>query len=178
METMRRSETPARQPRSRVREIEVDAPQGLRLERGADGQMRAHHAGRSEPVRVVRCFPWSEPGRFVSLRDFDDEEVALVHDPADLDPVSRKTLESALAEAGFVLQVEEILEIEEEIEIRTWRVRTAQGLRRFQTPRDEWPRELPGGGLLVRDVAGDLYHIARPDALDAASQRRLWPFVD
>jgi hypothetical protein len=34
---------------------------------------------------------------------------------------------------------------------------------RFQTPRDEWPREVPGGGLLIRDVAGELYFIARRD---------------
>ena len=58
-------------------------------------------------VRVVvrRCFPWSEPGRYVSLRDADQAEVALVRDPADLTPASREALGLAMAEAGFVFEV-------------------------------------------------------------------------
>ena len=97
---------------------------------------------------------------------------------AELDPASRKALEEELVLAGFVLRVDRILAIEEEIEIRSWRVVTQQGPRSFQTPRDEWPREAPGGGLLVRDVAGDLYRIEKPRDLDAKSQRCLWAFVD
>jgi len=159
-------------------EVDLGVPE-LRLERRIDGQLWASpHDGEACAVRVYRCFPWSAPARFVSLRDFDDEEVALVADLTELDPASRKILEEGLAEAGFVLRVEQILGIEEEIEIRAWQVRTAQGPRQFQTPRDEWPREVPGGGLLVRDVAGDLYHIEQPEKLDAASQKHLWAFVD
>ncbi len=161
------------------RELEVELMDAqLQLERRADGQIWAATGGEAIAVRVCRCFPWSAPKRFISLRDFDDEEVALIGELDELDPASRKTLEEGLLEAGFVLRVEQILEIEEEIEIRTWAVRTAQGPRSFQTPRDEWPREVPGGGLLIRDVAGDLYHIERPDELDPASKRHLWAFVD
>lgn len=156
----------------------ADETPGPRLERTAGGQLIATHGGRQVPVRVCRCFPWSEPSRFVSLRDAEEEEVALVPDLATLDPDSRAVLELALVEAGFVLQVDGIDDIEEEIEIRCWRVRTRQGERCFQTPRDEWPREVPGGGLLIRDVAGDLFHIADPDGLDRESQRHLWAFVD
>ena len=77
-----------------------------------------------------------------------------------------------------MLEIEELLAIDEEIEIRTWKVRTCTGERSFQTPRDEWPREVPGGGLIIRDVAGDLFYVPDPEALDSASQRLLWPFVD
>ena len=160
-------------------EFEVDVPDlDVRIERRADGQLWAGQNGEACAVRVCRCFPWSAPTRFISLRDYDDEEVALIGSLDELDPASRKTLEHGLAEAGFVLEVERILDVEEEIEIRTWSVHTAQGPRSFQTPRDEWPREVPGGGLLIRDVAGDLYHIAQPDQLDKASQKHLWAFVD
>ena len=159
--------------------LSPDTPDSLRLERGRNGQLLALYLGGRRAVRVVRCFPWSAPGHFISLRDFEEEdEVALIREPAELDPASQKTLEEALAEAGFVLRISSIVEIEEEIEIRSWTVCTEQGPRRFQTPRDEWPREVPGGGLLVRDVAGDLYFIARPDALDPHSRRQLWAFVD
>ena len=37
---------------------------------------------------------------------------------------------------------------------------------------------LPHGGLLIRDVAGDLYHFADPARLDRHSRALLWAFVD
>jgi hypothetical protein len=148
------------------------------LERRADGRLWAMRGGRERPVSVRRCFPWSEPGRYVSLRDDDEEEFALVADLADLAPASRSALEAALAEAGFVFVVTAIREVEEEVEIRAWRVDTVQGRRRFQTRLDDWPRELPSGGILIRDVAGDLYHVPQPRGLDRRSRELLWAFVD
>jgi hypothetical protein len=43
---------------------------------------------------------------------------------------------------------------------------------------DEWPRQLPQGGFLFRDVAGDLYRLSRPARLDRGSRALLWAFVD
>lgn len=148
------------------------------LERGLDGQLRVTLDGRSRPVRVARCFPWSARTRFISLRDDERREILLVDDPESLDRESRVTLENALIEADFVLEIERISSIDEEIEIRLWDVTTSQGRRRFQTRRDEWPRIVPGGGVLVRDVAGDLYLIRDPASLDAASREKLGVFVD
>jgi uncharacterized protein DUF1854 len=150
----------------------------LTLERRSDGLLWAARGAVERPVRVRRCFPWSEPGRWLSLRDDDEEEFALVRDPGDLAPPSREALEEALAVAGFVFEVTRVLEIEEEVEIRAWRVETRQGPRSFQTRLEDWPRTLPQGGLLVRDVAGDLYHFFRPVALDRRSRALLWAFVD
>ena len=150
----------------------------LTLERRDDGQLWASVDGDETAVRVRRCFPWSEPGRFLSLRDADDEEVALVERLEDLNGGSRALLEEAVAEAGFVMEVLRIVEVDEEVEIRIWRVETRQGPRTFQTRLDDWPSEVPGGGVVIRDVAGDLYHVADPDGLDAASREWLWAFVD
>lgn len=150
----------------------------LTLERRADGRLWATQDGEARPVLVQRCFPWSEPGRYVSLRDDQENEVALVADPAELDAPSREALAWALADAGFVFEVTGVLEIDEEVEIRHWRVSTRQGERRFQTRLDDWPLQLPGGGLLIRDVAGDLYRLADPGTLDRTSRALLWAFVD
>ena len=152
--------------------------EGLDLWRAQDGQLWLQSGAGPAPVRAVRCFPWSEPGRFISLRDTEDEEVALVSDVSELKPGARRALTLALLEAGFVLEIEGIDEVEEEIEIRSFRVRTRQGPRRFQTLRDEWPRVIPSGGLLIRDVAGDLYLLRNPGALDPKSERLLWAFLD
>lgn len=151
---------------------------GLTLEHRMDGQLWAIQGELERAVRVRRAFPWSEPGRFLSLRDHEDVEVALVVTPAELDHASRQALEQALVQAGFVFQVTAVREIDEEVEIRTWRVETRQGPRSFQTRLDDWPRALPDGGLLIRDVAGDLYHLLDLARLDRHSRELLWSFVD
>ena len=150
----------------------------LTLARRTDGRLWAVKDGVEQAVVVRRCFPWSEPARFVSLRDDDEEEFALVTNPEELDAASRWALEAALVDAGFVFHVTRVLEIEEEVELRHWRVETEQGARSFQTRLDDWPRVLPPAGLLVRDVAGDLYHLADPGGMDRHSRGLLWAFVD
>src|SRR5256885_12341016 len=150
----------------------------LHLQRRADGRLWAARGAAERAVWVRRCFPWSEPARFVSLRDDDKQDVALVRDRADLDAASRRVLEEALVAAGFVFQITRVTAIEEEVDIRHWRVETRQGTRSFQTRLDTWPRVLQHGGLLVRDVAGDLYHVTDPAALDEQSRALLWAFVD
>jgi uncharacterized protein DUF1854 len=161
-----------------VRKPEAEPQVQLRLSRRADGQLWATRGEEERAVRVRRAFPWSEPGRYISLRDDGDREFALVAEPQALDADSRAALEAALEAAGFVFVVTAVTEIEEEVEIRTWRVATRQGVRTFQTRLDEWPRPLPGGGLLIRDVAGDLYRIDNLAALDGRSRELLWAYVD
>jgi hypothetical protein len=150
----------------------------LILERRADGQLHARRGDTHAVVHVRRCFPWSDPAKFISLRDAEDEEFAFVADPCELHGDARAALEAAIAEAGFVFDVTAVLDIEEEVELRHWSVQTLQGDRRLQTRLDEWPRVLPGGGLLVRDVTGDFYRVADPSRLDRKSQSLLWAFVD
>jgi hypothetical protein len=150
----------------------------LTLEWRADGSLWAVRGDEERAVSVRRCFPWTEPARHLSLRDADEEEFAFVRDPVELDGRSRAALERALAVAGFVFEVTRVLEIEEEVEIRRWQVETRQGPRTFQTRLDDWPRSLPHGGLLIRDLAGDLYHLGSTDQLDKQSRELLWAFVD
>lgn len=156
----------------------IEQRPALRLERRADGQLWAEHDGDRRPVSVRRCFPWSEPTRYVSLLDDEKKEFALVPDVRTLEPESREAVEAALAEAGFVLEIERIESVEEEVEIRTWSVETRQGPRTFQTRLDDWPREVPGGGFVIRDVAGDLYHVEDVARLDEKSRSLLWAYVE
>ena len=151
---------------------------GLELQWEGDGRLLAIVDGERVAVRLRQCFPWSEPGRHLSLRNEEDEEIAMVDDPALLDVESRRALESALADAGFVLDVMQVVDVEEEVEIRQWTVETRHGRRTFQTHLDDWPRVLPKGGLLIRDVAGDLYRLEAPGKMDAKSRELLWAFVD
>src|SRR5690349_25003843 len=154
----------------------IDGTPTLRI--ATDGRLVVMVDGAPVPVRLRQCFPWSEPGLHLSLRDDEDREVAIVDDPAELDAESRGAIEHALAEAGFVLEVTRVLDIDEEVEIRQWTVETRQGRRSFLPHLDDWPRVLPTGGLLIRDVAGDLYRLASPATMDKRSRELLWAFVD
>lgn len=164
---------------------EIERPGDVRVAAGVlvlrsagEGRLLAEVDGEPVAVQLRQCFPWSEPRGHLSLRDGDDREVAFVEDPAALAPASRAALEQALAEAGFVLEVARVLSVDEEVEIRQWVVETRQGRRAFQTHLDDWPQPLPAGGLLIRDVAGDLYRLPAPGTMDARSRELLWAFVD
>ena len=161
-----------------ISESRGDQRDALSLEIDESGQLFVCAGDTPLPVRLRQCFPWSEPHRHLSLRDASDREIALVHDPAALDVVSRGAIERALAIAGFVLEVTRVVEIDEEVEIRQWSVETTSGPRSVQTHLDDWPRVLPDGGLLIRDVAGDLYKLGAPHTLDRKTRDLLWAFVD
>jgi len=150
----------------------------LLVEWRTDGKLWASRNGDSDVVQVTRCFPWSQPNRYVSLRNSDGDEVALIASLEDINDTSREAVEKALAEAGFVLRIKKVISIFEDFEIRSWEVQTEQGNRKFQTALDDWPVEVPGGGLIIRDVAGDLFYIDDPEALDEKSQNMLWAYVD
>ena len=98
--------------------MNADQCRGLELERRSDGQLWARLDDEERAVRVHRCFPWSEPGRFLSLRDTDDDEFVLVSSIDDLDGGTRRVLEGAVAEAGFVLEVTRIDEVEDPLRAR------------------------------------------------------------
>jgi len=143
----------------------------------ADQAGRLCFHGENGPVQVrpVACFPWSSPGEYVSLRDEDDREVALIGEIQSLDPVSRAALEQSLAQASFVFEVNRIDSVEDELELRVWKVQTDQGPRLFQTKLDQWPQPTNRDAMVIRDLAGDLYGI-NPRSLDPKSQKLFWAF--
>lgn len=148
-----------------------------RLWLGPGQRLWLEQLGKQVNVHPVRCFPWSAPAELVSLRDADDEEHYFVTSPDELDAASRAALIAAMASAGFVLEVDAVLRVEEDYEVRIWRVHTRQGPRTFQTRLDEWPWRAPDGTYLLRDLCGDLFRLPPADRLDAQSQRWLWAYV-
>ncbi len=148
------------------------------LRRSADGQLFVETPEAEIPVSVRPCFPWTDPQRHVSLRDAEGVEVALVEDPAALAPESAAALRTALAEAGFLLEITRIESVEKRFELRDWSVETRQGPRRFQTPLDLHVHPLADGGHLIRDITGDLYLLRPADRYDPRTRKLLWTFVE
>ena len=150
----------------------------IRLTRAEDGRIMAHKGEDTYPVNINACFPWSAPGSFVSLRDDDNHEVALIDDPKSLDADSQAVLAHGLNQVNFAFEIQSITVLRQEFEIRHWEVVCAQGERRFQTRRDEWPQQIEGSGLLITDVAGDVYMIPDWTRLDRQSRKLLTMYID
>jgi hypothetical protein len=150
----------------------------LSLEKRRDGRLWALLAERAAPVKLRRCFPWTFPERYISLQTDENEELAFVADPQELDLASRAALKLALAEAGFVFIITKVYSVKEDFELRCFKVETPQGPRAFQTALDSWPRETPDGGLVIEDVAGDVFRIEDPATLDPESRELVWELVD
>lgn len=166
--------------------ITTDQPH-TELRLGANGTLelrkQSHDVPRSNdtawvPVTPVRCFPWSDATRFISLRDASNHELLLVEHLEDLATASQEALIGALRVTGFLLELKSVISIEEDFEIRAWKVITGCGPRSFQTERDSWPHAAPGGGHMIQDVAGDVFYIPPLRTLDPKSQKLLWPYVD
>lgn len=157
---------------------DTDDLSALRLTRTEDGRYQAVWKGETTIVRVRTCFPWSAPGTFVSLRDEDDHEVVLVPDLAALDGESRAALERALRETAFAFTITRVERVYLEFEIRQWEVECAEGRRVFQTKVDDYPQPMAPSGLLITDVAGDVYVVPDWTALDKHSRKQLAMYVD
>lgn len=66
----------------------------------------------------------------------------------------------------------------EDFELRTWKVVTKQGFRKFQTQLNAWPSQVGHNRHIVRDVNKDLYVIENLLELDHKSQKLFWPLSD
>lgn len=143
----------------------------------ASGELIHLIGTRRTRVNVKRCFPWSQPDHFFSLRDDDGKEVMLVEKLDDLSHSSRRALLSVLRESGFVFTIEKVLVVEQEFDLRYWKVETSQGRRKFQTEVDDWPRSLSEQSFLIQDLAGDLYFIENEKELDEKSRALIEPYI-
>ena len=150
----------------------------IQLERDEHGRLSLIRDGEDIPVTACPCFPWSHPDSFISLRDTDQKEMALLSHLSDLSTESNDALRASLMEASFMLTITKIDSIDKEFELRNWHVQTKQGSRRFQTRLDDWPRPLRLGGSVIHDVAGDQYHLPPLSNLDSKSRDLLWPLLD
>lgn len=150
----------------------------LRVVRQEDGRYCAAWNGHRALIQVMSCFPWTAPGTYLSLRDAHDREVALVPSLDDLEPESRGVLAQALRASAFAFRITGVTQVRRAFEIRHWEVTCAEGARKFQTKVDDFPETLLPHGLLITDVAGDVYVVEDWTALDKHSRKELALFVD
>ncbi len=159
-------------------ELQTQFSRNLALRYGEDGRLLLQNGEQWISVMLRACFPWSNPHEFISLRDDENVEHALIRSPADLEGDSREALLHAMAVAGFAFEITRVEAIDKDFELRVWKVDTRQGPRRFATKLEDWPRRLASGQILIEDLAGDLFVIQDESTLDRRSRKLIWAFVE
>ena len=142
----------------------------------AAGQLVVHLRGRGEPyvdVRPARCFPWSVPECYVSLRDPEGRELALLETLAGLDPASREAIEKELADKVFNPKIHRIVEYEHEMGVTTITAETDRGRVTFHVRSRDDVRMLSPTRALFRDADGNTYELPDIGSLDPQSRKWL-----
>jgi hypothetical protein len=146
-------------------ELETDAD-GRLVFIDADGH---RHAG----VVPVRCFPLTDPERWLALCDRHGKELVLITNPAELPTETAAVLGDYRRRHEFFPQIERIEQITVRPDAVEWRVTTDRGAHSFQIRSDDDVRRLSPQTVLVIDAAGTHYRIADVAKLDAASRKLL-----
>ena len=150
-----------------------------RVERDTAGRLVVHVEGRDEPLvdaRVARCFPWSIPDSYVSIRDKDGKEIALLKSLEELNGDSRKIVEQELRDKVFNPMIRRVIEFKTEFGVTSITAETDRGEVTFQIRTRDDVRVLSPTRALFRDVDGNTYELADLYALDPASRKHLYHY--
>jgi hypothetical protein len=155
----------------------LDSPGKIvRVERNAAGQIVAHVAGRSEPVvdvRIARCFPWSVPETYISIRNKDGKEIALLKTLGELDETSRAVVEEELRDKVFNPKIRRIKDYRDEFGVTSITAETDRGEVIFQIRSRDDIRQFSATRALFGDADGNVYELVDLNALDPASRKHI-----
>jgi hypothetical protein len=122
-------------------------------------------------VKPAWSAPLSQPGRFLSLMNGKNEEIAMIEDPADLCPDSQAAVEQELRRRYLSATIRSIADARSEFGVTYWTAETDRGTREFVTQSlQENAQWLGEHHLLLLDVDGNRFEIQDLTALDLESQ--------
>ncbi|HEY8668018.1 MAG TPA: DUF1854 domain-containing protein [Tepidisphaeraceae bacterium] len=122
-------------------------------------------------VRIRRAFPWSSPGRFISIRSSEGKELLLVEDLAELPPALRKLIEDNLATTSFIPQITRVEFVDVRFGYQKWSVQTDRGPAEFSVQEREDIRFLKDGRFSIKDADGNVYELPSLEHLDEHSRK-------
>lgn len=150
----------------------------MKIWRNKQGFLTTLYGEKEIELHIKQCFPWSNPGKFLSLRDKDDNEIILIEDLDDCSLDIKKLIEEELKFSQFILTIESIEDIEEDVELRRYNVMTTQGPRIFQTKLEDWPELLSNGEILIEDLSGDIFKIEDISKLKNEDREKIEPYIN
>jgi len=124
-------------------------------------------------VKARRCFPYSMPDKFISIRDGGDGEIGIIANLSDMPRDYRRWIEEDLDMRYYVPLVQSIKTIRQRFGGIEWHVDTDRGPKRLITKGvHDTMTEVEIGRFVVTDVDGNRYEILL-DKLDPASREWL-----
>lgn len=148
-----------------------------------DGQLRMTLGNRCSwrSVRLVRCFPVSDPDRHILVRcalSGEDAEIGTIADLRGLCAGDRDAVDRHLSASCLLPTVRRVLGLRQEFGFLYWETETDRGTREFAT-RDSQDAliRLRSGALLATATDDCRYLLPPPEKLDRASLALLGRFV-
>ncbi len=146
------------------------------VERDRTGQLVVRLDETEEPfvnAQVLRCFPWSLPDEYISIRDADEKELVLLRSLDELDEDSRRIVREELEDKMFSPKIQKVLSFKHEFGVASVRALTDRGEVTFQIRSRDDVRLLSPTRALFRDADGNTYELPDLDLLDPPSQKKL-----
>ena len=154
----------------------AETPSIRRIEINSDCELVVHLSGDGEPIvaaTLAKCFPWTLPESYISVRTAEGREIALLRSLDELDPGSRDVVDAELRDKNFNPKILRILRYDHEFGISSISAETDRGGAVFQFRGREDVQFLSPTRILFRDVDGNTYEVPDTAALDPASKRHL-----
>lgn len=145
------------------------------------GFVRLEYDGKTYPrVAVHRCFPYSDPNKYISIRepDNDGREIGLIEDLKAMPRDVQKMLNEQMNLRYFAPKILKLHDVKSEYGYSYWDVTTDRGRCRFTA-------SMGGGSVysigkdryIVRDLDGNRFEIPDLYALSAREIKKLDLFI-
>lgn len=146
----------------------------LKLRTDERGRMFVIRDGSEErQVIARRAMPWSRPTEFISLRNKDGNELAMIESLDAVPSEARRQIQAFLERGTFVPKITGIETVNMEHGYQLWDVTTDAGKLQLRVQEREDIRFLSETRFNVKDANGNVYEIPNVNDLDAQSQREL-----
>lgn len=143
------------------------------LHRDAFG--RLHYADESGQTAVgasvTRCFPYSDPERWIAISDAKGNELACLESLDEAPEAARRLLEEELAQREFTPVIRRVYSTSGVTEPCEWDVETDRGRTKLVLKSEDDIRRIAAHGALIRDAVGIRYLIPDSRLLDSSSRQ-------
>lgn len=150
-----------------------------RFEETQGGFVALNYKGvQYERVKIIRLFPFTDPDRFISVRDENEKEIGVIEDLANLPEDTTSLLKEQLELYYFTPVITKIIGIKDEYGYAYFHVLTDRGECRFTINMGaNAVAKLTETRLLITDLDGNRFEIPDVLSLSVKEQRKLDLFL-
>ncbi|WP_419874687.1 DUF1854 domain-containing protein [Candidatus Pristimantibacillus sp. PTI5] len=143
----------------------------IRLFRSADGILHFEREGKSfARVTLARCFPYTKPGKFISVRSADGSEIAMIQDVNFLAEESLQAVREELDRNYMIPVIKQILSVRKRGSEWHLQVDTNYGPAALDLENlHENIQPVTDSRWLVTDREGRRFELSDPGQMDARS---------